>query len=99
MKTAKLDRRLVEGSLWGTGVLLVVLLVGIVNYFGFRYYYRFDWTKTNLYSLSDKTATVLRDLQKPVEVAVLLSPDNRELYSLVKELLERYAAKSEKYHP
>lgn len=96
MKTAKLDRRLVEGSLWGTGVLLVVLLVGIVNYFGFRYYYRFDWTKTNLYSLSDKTATVLRDLQKPVEVAVLLSPDNRELYGLVKELLERYAAKSDK---
>ncbi len=96
MTATKLDRKLVEGSLWGTGVLLVLLLVGIVNYFGFRYYHRFDWTKSKVYSLSEKTVTVLQGIQAPIEVTVLLSPDNRELYSLVRELLERYAAKSDK---
>lgn len=94
MQVGKLDRRVIEGSMWGTGVLLVLALVGIVNYLSSRYYHRFDWTRAKVYSLSEKTETVLAGLDRPVEVAVLMAPESRELYDLVKELLERYAAKS-----
>ena len=52
-------RKVVEGSIWTTGVLLVVALVGLINYLGMKYYHRFDWTGSKLYSLSEKTLSVV----------------------------------------
>ena len=45
-------RQLVQSSTLGVGILLAALLLGLVNYFGWKYYKRFDWTETNLYSLT-----------------------------------------------
>ena len=43
----------------GVGVLVVAALLGMVNYFGWKYHARLDWTATKLYSLSEKTENVL----------------------------------------
>ena len=86
-------RAAVEGSMWGAGALLVVALVGILNYFGMKYYQRWDWTGSNLYSLSEKTLAVLAGLDRDVEVTMFLQPGSN-LYDPAKELLERYAARS-----
>ena len=90
---ARRSRTVVEGSMWGAGVLLVVALVGMVNYFGLKYYKRWDWTGTKLYSLSDKTLSVLKGLDKNVDAVMLLQP-GAPTYDPAKELLERYASAS-----
>ena len=86
-------RGLLRTGTLGAGVLLVAALLVIVNYFGGKYYKRFDWTETRLYSLSEKSRNVLADLDKDVEVLVFLSPQD-ELYEPTRELLSRYEAAS-----
>jgi len=86
-------RLAVEGSMWGAGVLLVLALVGILNYFGMKYYQRWDWTGSKLYSLSEKTLSVLGGLDRDVTATMFLQPGSN-LYDPAKELLERYAARS-----
>jgi len=93
MSQREMNRRIVQGSMWGAGVLLVAALVGILNYFGMKYYQRYDWTGSKLYSLSEKTEKVLDGLAKPIEVTLFLQPSS-SLYDASKELLERYAARS-----
>ncbi|MCB9378638.1 MAG: GldG family protein [Holophagales bacterium] len=93
MSERAMNKRVVQGSMWGAGVLLVVALVAIFNYFGMKYYQRWDWTGEKLYSLSEKTEKVLDGLSKPIEVTLFLQPSS-SLYDASKELLERYAARS-----
>lgn len=82
-----------RGSLLGAGVLLVAALLVIVNYLGWKYHWRFDWTETELYSLSETTENVLRDLEGDVRVTVFITPGSR-LYEPTRELLSRYEARS-----
>ncbi len=93
MSERELNKSLVKGSIWSAGLLLVIALVAILNYFGMKYYQRFDWTSEKLYSLSEKTEKILDGLAKPVEVTLFLQPSS-SLYDASKELLERYAARS-----
>ncbi len=86
-------RRIVEGSALGAGVALVAALVLAANYFGWKYYQRFDWTGSKIYSLSEKSRGVVAALDKDVEALVFMSP-NEELYTPVRELLARYEAAS-----
>ncbi|HVF59091.1 MAG TPA: GldG family protein [Thermoanaerobaculia bacterium] len=86
-------RGLLRTGTLGAGVLLIAALLVIVNYFGGKYYKRFDWTETRLYSLSEKSKNVLADLDKDVEVLVFLLPQD-ELYEPTRELLRRYEAAS-----
>ncbi len=62
-----------------------------MNYVGSRRYVRFDWTSSGLYSLSEKTRNVLKDLKSPVNVTVFMTPGT-PLYPEVDELLKRYKA-------
>src|SRR3954447_16265357 len=83
-------RQLVRTGTLSAGVLLIAALLLIVNYFGWKYYKRFDWTKSQLYSLSEKTRNVLGGLKQDVDFVVFLSPDQqRELYQPTTELLQR----------
>lgn len=86
-------RRLVSGSLLSVGIVLGAVLFGIVNYFAWKYNERFDWTHSRLYSLSEKTQNVLRELDREVEVVVFLSPVD-PLYGSVSELLASYQGAS-----
>ncbi len=99
MPEMKDRRQLVRTGTLSAGVLLLAALLLIVNYFGWKYYKRFDWTATELYSLSEKTRNVLEDLKKDVDFVVFLSPDQQgEIYEPTTELLARYGAASTRVH-
>lgn len=70
----------------------VALLVG-VNWLGSRHWYRADWTKTRLYSLSTTTKQLVAGLKKPVRITVFMDRDS-PLWAPVSELLSRYRALS-----
>ena len=57
-------RRIVFGSTLGAAALLALALVGILNYLGFRHYARWDWTKSRLYTLSDKSVSIVEGLDR-----------------------------------
>lgn len=90
-----------RGSLLGAGVLLVAALLVLVNYFGWKYHARLDWTGEDLYSLSEQTERVLESLDArladgeagTLEVIAFMAPQG-ELYQRVDELLRRYEAAS-----
>jgi ABC-type uncharacterized transport system involved in gliding motility auxiliary subunit len=91
-------RQLVRTGTLSAGVLLLAALLVILNYFGWKYYKRFDWTSSQLYSLSDKTQKVLKGLQKDIDFVVFLSPEQHDLYQPTTELLQRYGAVSRRVH-
>ena len=86
-------KQVVQSSTLGAGVVIVAALLALVNYFGWKYHERFDWTGSKLYTLSEKSLNVLRALDKDVDAVVFMRP-SEELYTPTKELLERYAAAS-----
>lgn len=89
------NRQLTKTGLLSAGILLVAALLGIVNYFGWKYHKRFDWTSTALYSLSEKSEKVLEGLDRDIEVVVIFSPQKQQgLFGPTRELLDRYAAAS-----
>ncbi|MFC2163524.1 Gldg family protein [Acidobacteriota bacterium] len=52
-------------------VLIIVLVLGILvlaNYIFSKYHHRFDFTESKLHSLSDQTVTVLKNLDKDVNI-------------------------------
>ena len=70
----------------------LALLAGL-NWLGSRHWYRADWTKTRLYSLSSTTEKLVRGLARPVRVTVFMDRESR-LWAPVSELLSRYRALS-----
>lgn len=82
-----------RGASLSVGIVLVFLLVVGVNYFSAKYYKRFDWTSTQIYTLSEKSVNVIRELDRDVDVIITLAPMS-ETYAAAKELLNRYAAES-----
>jgi ABC-type uncharacterized transport system involved in gliding motility auxiliary subunit len=96
--TRESRRRLMKTGTLSAGVLLLAALLVIVNYFGWKYYKRFDWTSSQLYSLSDKTQKVLKGLRSDVDFIVFMSPEQRDLYQSTNELLQRYGAASRHVH-
>lgn len=84
---------IVSGSTLSLGVVLVGVLLAFANYFGWKYHQRFDWTKSELYTLSEKSQQVVAELATDLEVVVFLRPGS-QVYDQVKELLARYAAAS-----
>jgi ABC-type uncharacterized transport system involved in gliding motility auxiliary subunit len=87
---------LVKSSTLSAGVLLSVALLGIVNYFGWKYYQRFDWTKDDFYTLSEKSENLMRSLDRDIEAVVFMSP-TEQLFDPVRELLARYDGASPRF--
>ncbi len=85
------QRALIQGSTLGAGVLMALALYGMVNYLSYRHYQRADWTSSQLYTLSEKSLNVVRDLDRDVDMVLFLSPAS-ELYDAASELVDRYAA-------
>ncbi len=71
-----------------TIVLSVAILV-MVNYLGYKYYYRQDLSKSGYYQLSEKTVHILRSLTEPVRVTVCLV-NNSPLRTEIDNLLRQY---------
>ncbi len=94
------NRRLVKTGMLSAGILLILALLAIVNYFSSRYYKRFDWTGSHIYSLSPKSREVLGQLRRDVDVVMLIPDDQTShfVYEPTRELLQRYAAASPRLH-
>ncbi|MEP0775485.1 MAG: GldG family protein [Acidobacteriota bacterium] len=87
--------RILTTSTTAIAIVLAVALTLMVNWLGYRHYYRADWTAAKMYTLSDKTLSTLKGLQNEVRVIVFMTPQT-PLFEDTKELLQRYAAASPK---
>jgi hypothetical protein len=81
-------------TLIGANVLLMTLIAigifGIVSYLNSRHYMRIDFTSTGRFSLSTKTTSILKGLDKPVTVTVLFNPTEM-FYDRVLDILKEYS--------
>lgn len=94
MKTLN-RRQLIKTGILSAGVLLTAALTLIVNYIGWKYHHRFDWTAESVYSLSEKSRNVIKDLKRDVELVSFIAP-GQELYGPVREILSQYDAASQR---
>lgn len=76
-----------------TGVLGAALIAVSLNVGVTRYFERWDWTSTGMYTLSDATTQTLRKLTEPIDVVVLLSRSD-PLRGSVQQMLLAYQAET-----
>jgi len=70
-------------------VVLVLFVVAMVNSFAFRHYARWDLSRDQKYTLSDKTKRFLDSLKGKMRITVFFSP-NTPISSDVQDLLTEY---------
>lgn len=72
--------------------LIVVVILVAVNYLGFHYYERWDFSRSQKFRLAMQTKQALRELQKPIYFTVYFSPTyfgpESQLYPDVVNLLK-----------
>ena len=75
-------------------VLLACVLLAAVNYAGYHYYYRGDWSPAQKYKVGELTKSALKRLPSPVKIYVFFSPTTAapgyEVYGDVVNLLKEY---------
>lgn len=92
-KTVKIKRFQI-----GLNVLIqiaaIVAIVVLANYFAYRHFKRWDYSRSNKYSLSEQTKQVLGSLKDPVKFIVFFAPDPRipgaDLHDDVENLVKEY---------
>src|SRR6266571_6701769 len=70
-------------------IVLILFLVAMVNSFAFRHYARWDFSRDQKYTLSDKTKRFLDTLKGKMRVTVFFSP-NTPITADVQNLLTEY---------
>ncbi|HKU38657.1 MAG TPA: GldG family protein [Polyangiales bacterium] len=86
--------RLLQHVAMNASTLFLVAIVLMLNYLAYRHYQRFDWTSQGVFTLSAKSKSVLKGLDKDVDVYVFMS-QGEQSYDATDELLTRYRAASE----
>ncbi|MDD9938083.1 MAG: GldG family protein [Myxococcales bacterium] len=89
------NNRSVERIASIASTLLVVAIVGMLNYLAYRHYGRVDWTSQSLFTLSEKSEKVVAELVSDVDIYVFLSQGEPQ-FEETKELLKRYRDASER---
>src|SRR5437016_6747924 len=56
-------------------LILVIFLIGALNWIGFRHFKRWDFSRDHKYELSDKTKRVLNTLKGKMRITVFFLPD------------------------
>ncbi|MBL7715106.1 MAG: GldG family protein [Bdellovibrionales bacterium] len=74
--------------------LLVISIVGVVNFLGARYPFKWDTTRNKINTLSEQTLKVVRDLKTEVKIVYYAKVG---IPTPGKDLLERYKALSTKF--
>jgi ABC-type uncharacterized transport system involved in gliding motility auxiliary subunit len=86
-----------RGAQYGTmAIVSVVVFLAIlvaVNYLGSRRNKRWDFTSNQVYSLSDQTIKILKDLKEPVKVTVFEQKGREDVH---KDRLEEYQYQTSK---
>lgn len=83
------------GSILRRGIVLILLLtlLGLVNFAAGRFFFRLDLTELRGYSLAQETFDALADLHEPVRVTAFLRPTDYR-HQVAEKLLGEYAAHS-----
>jgi len=71
------NRRLIYGGNMALIVLLVVAILGLVNFFLARHTWRLDTTSSRTFSLSDQTIKVLKNLKKDIQIYAFAKDINK----------------------
>lgn len=91
--------RIGRGFQYGSNAFLVTLfvlaIVAMLNFLGARHHIRWDVTKGKLYSLSDQTKQILKNLKKDVKVLAFYREGTGEK---LRDLLKEYSYRSDKFH-
>jgi len=74
-------------------ILIVLALLVLVNFVSTRHHWVFDTTKVKIYSLSDQTIKVLKNLKQEVKIIAFYRQGRGQR---LKDLLESYRARSRK---
>jgi ABC-type uncharacterized transport system involved in gliding motility auxiliary subunit len=73
-----------RGARYGTiSIVSIIVFLGIlvaVNYLGTRQNKRWDFTANQVYSLSDQTIKILKELEEPVHVTVFERSDRQDVH-------------------
>jgi ABC-type uncharacterized transport system involved in gliding motility auxiliary subunit len=70
---------------------LVIFILLVVNYLGFKYYAHRDLSASQFYTLSPKTVEVLRKLDAPVHITtILINKERAQYWDQTQNLLEEY---------
>ncbi|HEY6878307.1 MAG TPA: GldG family protein [Polyangiales bacterium] len=80
------------------GTALVAMIMVLVNYISSRRFERLDLTRDQLFTLSDRTKSLLAGLDRPLDLYVFLS-NGEPSYAELRELVGRYRALSDKITP
>lgn len=90
--TTDRERMLQHVAINASTFFLIAIIV-MANYLAFRHYARFDWTSQGVFTLSPKSVSVVKALDKDVDIYVFMS-QGEQSYDTTDELLARYKAAS-----
>lgn len=75
-------------------ILLVLGILGVLNFLAVRYPFKTDLTKNKVNTLSDQTVKLVKGLQRPVKAAIFVKMPQKEQY---RPLLDNYRALNPKF--
>ncbi len=75
--------------------LIVLLILGALNFIANRHTFRLDFTAGKQFSLSDQTKSLLKNLKKDVRVTAFFQNENQ---GRMEDLLKSYRFQSPKFH-
>ncbi|HOU17012.1 MAG TPA: Gldg family protein, partial [Candidatus Marinimicrobia bacterium] len=87
IRTLLKNRRLIYGGNMVLVIILVIAIVGLVDFFFTRHSWRVDTTATKIFSLSDQTRKILKNLDKDIEIVVFAKKSNK---SYINDRLNEY---------
>ncbi|MEL6581305.1 MAG: Gldg family protein [Cyanobacteria bacterium J06621_12] len=73
--------------------IIVLLVVGGINWAGVSYGKRWDFTENQAYTLSEQSQTVVANLEQPLEVLIF----DRNTNSQLEQLLQNYRRQSDRF--
>jgi ABC-type uncharacterized transport system involved in gliding motility auxiliary subunit len=79
------------GTLAAASIVVVLAIIGAIDYLSMRHNRRWDLTGAKQFSLSDQTKKVLADLKEPVHVQVFARSDDFQRY---RDRLDQYTYQS-----
>jgi len=77
-------------------IIATLVIILLINWMGYRHFYRFDFTRTRQYSLSPQTTNLLDRLDSGIEVTTFYAAGSAEgeLLRRVDDLLSEYTRRS-----
>ena len=90
-------KRILSNLNLAAALLLAFVLVQMVNFIALNNAHRWDWSGRQYYALSEKTANLLAELERRVEVTVFFQEEHT-LYADIENLLEEYQYQSRNIH-